>query len=174
MGLLFKKEISFFQNFSSIFAWELTRYMRIFTCFRSSKLNLLRSIFWKISQCVDLLLKKEISFFQCSSLDAWWLIEKKIHSASVSFSIRSVQVNNLIIMSVHVWVSSKLYTPIPRLMRILVPGKNVRKFHLWDCTNVSTNTSRNTNSPFRWFWILTVRVYPMFFLGNWIFQNSWL
>ena len=23
--------------------------------------------------------------------------------------------------------------------------------------------SRNTNSPFRWFWILTVRVYPMFF-----------
>ena len=34
--------------------------------------------------------------------------------------------------------------------------------------------SRNTNSPFRWFWILTVRVYPMFFLGNWIFQNSWL
>ena len=35
-------------------------------------------------------------------------------------------------------------------------------------------SSRNTNSPFRWFWILTVRVYPMFFLGNWIFQNSWL
>ena len=34
--------------------------------------------------------------------------------------------------------------------------------------------SRNTNSPFHWFWILTVRVYPMFFLGNWIFQNSWL
>ena len=34
--------------------------------------------------------------------------------------------------------------------------------------------SRNTNNPFRWFWILTVRVYPMFFHGNCIFQNSWL
>ena len=34
--------------------------------------------------------------------------------------------------------------------------------------------SRNTNSPFRWIWILTVRVYPMFFHWNWIFQNSWL
>ena len=34
--------------------------------------------------------------------------------------------------------------------------------------------SRNINSPFRWFRILTVRVYPMFFHGNWIFQNSWL
>ena len=37
-----------------------------------------------------------------------------------------------------------------------------------------SHISRNTNSPFGWFWILTVRVYPVFFLGNWIFQNSWL
>jgi hypothetical protein len=29
-----------------------------------------------------------------------------------------------------------------------------------------TDMSRNTNSPFRWFWILTVRVYPMFFMGT--------
>ena len=45
------------------------------------------------------------------------------------------------------------------------------------CKTVSPtwfNISQNTNSPFRWFWILTVRVYPMFFHGNWNFQNSWL
>ena len=34
--------------------------------------------------------------------------------------------------------------------------------------------SRNTNRLFRWFWILTVRVYPMFFHGSCKLQNSWL
>ena len=42
-------------------------------------------------------------------------------------------------------------------------------FGLFQSSQLCFYHSQNTNSPFRWFWILTVRVCPMFFHGNWTF-----